>query len=98
MERPNKLLICWSCEREITELSLPLAFRAICPHCSTYLHCCKNCNHYHPGMPNDCKIPGTEPVRDRESLNFCEEFSWRYHGSIAKQNSSDPWNKLFRDS
>ena len=27
------------------------------------------------GKPNDCSVPGTEFIRNREDMNFCEEFS-----------------------
>lgn len=28
-----------------------------------------------PGKPNDCLVPGTEFIADREAMNFCEEFA-----------------------
>ncbi len=45
-----------------------------CDKCYVGQHCCVNCINYQPGLPNDCKVPGTDPVRDREANNFCEEF------------------------
>lgn len=64
---------CWNCG---ALLSLPgkLSFRASCDHCHASLHCCRNCVYYKPGLPNDCMVPGTDFVPDRESNNFCEEF------------------------
>ena len=53
---------------------MKIGFRAACPHCSSDQHVCKNCRYYSPGKPNDCLVPGTEPIRDREASNLCEEF------------------------
>lgn len=67
---------CWSCGAELDDPPLgKLPFREVCDKCGAYLHCCVNCRHYKPGLPNDCKVPGTEPISDRERFNLCEEFS-----------------------
>lgn len=67
---------CWKCHKDLEELEQAfLPFRAVCDHCSAWLHCCINCEYYHPGLPNDCKISGTDPIADREASNFCEDFS-----------------------
>ncbi|HSX38621.1 MAG TPA: hypothetical protein VLE95_07315 [Chlamydiales bacterium] len=68
------LLICWKCLKPISEIPIRIGFRAACPHCSSDLHVCKNCRYYSLGKPNDCLVPGTEPIRDREAANFCEEY------------------------
>jgi hypothetical protein len=60
-----------------------VGFRAECEQCTAFLHCCKNCQFYKPGLSNDCQIPDTARVVDREGCNFCEEFSVR-----GKQQSS----------
>ncbi len=70
-------LSCWKCQKE---LDLPnassgqVAFSAVCDHCGVWLHCCRNCRFYKPGMANDCLIPETDPIKDREQRNFCDEF------------------------
>lgn len=70
-------LNCWKCANQISEVPAKVGFRATCPFCSADLHCCSNCRFYAPGKPNDCAVPGTEPIRDREAANFCEEFQSR---------------------
>lgn len=65
---------CWKCDRQISEQPIKIGFRAVCIHCGIDLHVCKNCRYYSPGKPNDCAVPGTEFIRDREAFNFCEEF------------------------
>lgn len=66
---------CWKCQKKLEDPPSPrLPFRATCDHCAAWLHCCVNCRHYKPGLPNDCKIPGTELIADREACNFCEEY------------------------
>ena len=66
---------CWHCGAS-QELSSQgkLAFRASCTKCHSWLHCCKNCKNYKPGLPNDCAVPGTDYIADREANNFCDEF------------------------
>jgi len=39
--------------------------RAVCEHCSAYLHCCRNCDFYAPGVANDCREPTAERWRTR---------------------------------
>jgi len=51
-----------------------ISFRAECAGCGASLHSCVNCKYYQEGLSNDCQIPGTERVSDREAGNFCDEF------------------------
>ena len=68
---------CWKCDRQISEQPIKIGFRAVCIHCGIDLHVCKNCRYYSPGKPNDCAVPGTEFIRDREAFNFCKNSSLR---------------------
>ncbi len=66
---------CWKCGTNLEEPPFgKVPFRALCDQCNAWLHCCKNCRNYKPGLPNDCMIPGTEHIADREGRNFCEDF------------------------
>lgn len=67
---------CWKCGASLHHVDRKISFRAICDQCGTSLHCCKNCLNYAPGKPNDCAVPGTEYIPDREANNFCEEFEF----------------------
>ena len=46
----------------------------VCPRCSAFLHCCRNCDFYAPGLANDCREPRAEHVVDKEQANFCDWF------------------------
>jgi len=48
----------------------------ICDNCSAYLHCCLNCRYYDPSAHNECYIPTTDWVGDKEACNFCDEFEF----------------------
>lgn len=85
-------MLCWSCGKDV-DLER-VSFRSICDHCNAYLHCCVNCCYYQVGLANDCKIPGTERVVDREKNNFCEEFSCSNGLRKPKDSSS---SKKFDD-
>ncbi|HSX26681.1 MAG TPA: hypothetical protein VLE89_06715 [Chlamydiales bacterium] len=83
---------CWKCAKAIPEGKI--GFRAVCPHCDTDLHVCKNCRYYSPGKPNDCAVPGTEYIRDREANNFCEEFKVKLDMEKPPKNN---FNSLFKE-
>ena len=88
---------CWKCEQFIEDSKgNRLAFRATCDHFNAWLHCCVNCQHYQIGLSNNCKIPGTEQIADRESCNFCEDFTLRKPTSPKTSKSlSDISKNLF---
>lgn len=65
---------CWKCGSLLDNVDRKISFRAVCDNCGISLHCCKNCKNYAPGKSNDCLVPGTEYVSDREANNFCEDF------------------------
>lgn len=72
-----KIPICWKCGKNASDVPVKIGFRALCPHCSAALHSCYGCRYYTPGKPNDCAVPGTDSIRDREAVNFCEEFAFK---------------------
>lgn len=48
--------------------------RDVCAQCRAYLHCCRNCGFYAPGLNNDCREPMAERVADKAHANFCDHF------------------------
>lgn len=87
---------CWKCGIDLPnppEGKLP--FRATCDKCISWLHCCKNCRNYKPGLPNDCAVPGTEYIADREASNFCEEFQLLGAPPAKTKDPKDVARKLF---
>jgi hypothetical protein len=89
---------CFRCKKEL-DLPQKITFRATCDHCQSYLHCCKNCRFYKPGLSNDCAIPGTESISDRLHMNYCEEFALLHETPPSETNTSakDKFNSLFKD-
>ena len=65
---------CWKCKKAISDIPVKIGFRATCIHCEADIHVCKNCRYYSTGKPNDCMIPGTDPIADKEQSNLCEDF------------------------
>jgi hypothetical protein len=47
---------------------------ATCSKCDRDLHSCRNCLHHNPNLHNECRVSGTELVRERDRTNFCEHF------------------------
>jgi hypothetical protein len=69
------LKVCFQCKTEWLDRETP-GFSAMCEKCGSYLHCCRNCRFYSPGMNNDCRETQAEPVRDKEKFNRCEWFQF----------------------
>jgi len=69
------MIHCWKCHKLVSEQPIKIGFRAQCQHCGIDLHTCAGCRYYMPGKPNDCQVPNTDYVKDREAMNFCEEFA-----------------------
>lgn len=87
---------CWNCSRDLTGKVDKIGFRELCPFCDAYLHCCKNCVNYAPGLPNDCKVPDTDPISDRSVGNFCEEFKASGKKPPEKPSLEDIQKRLFK--
>jgi hypothetical protein len=89
---------CWNCGTNLELPGPPISFRADCEKCGAWQHVCKNCEHYCPGRANDCMIPDTDPINDREKYNYCEEF--HLLGKAGNKNMSskdDIERRLFGD-
>src|SRR5437773_10946732 len=48
--------------------------RGVCSRCDAFLHCSRNCDHYGPGLANDCREPQAERVADKDQGTFCDWF------------------------
>lgn len=91
-------VLCWHCKAPIGTLPLRIGFRSACDACGSDLHCCKNCRHYCPGKPNECLVPGTEWVKDREKRNLCEDFSLQANPPKAPPKSGKKsFDALFKN-
>lgn len=91
---------CWYCQSDLeSSPKEKISFRSSCDKCGSWQHCCKNCKNYKPGLPNDCAIPGTDFVADREKNNFCEEFQSLVpsKGGKSQPSVSDIEKRLFGD-
>jgi hypothetical protein len=87
---------CWNCGAELKELEFgKVSFRATCDVCHAALHCCANCVYYKPGLPNDCAVPGTDFIADRQATNFCEEFKILGKPPAPKKSADDVSKRLF---
>ena len=63
---------CYQCRTPVDRDRVGV--RDVCPRCSAYLHCCRNCDFYLPGASNDCREPNAPRVADKEQGNFCDYF------------------------
>lgn len=61
---------CWNCGHGLTKLDYGRELR--CPACDKPTHACRNCRHYAPGRPNECREPAVDRVLDKERANFCD--------------------------
>ncbi|WP_154017857.1 hypothetical protein [Candidatus Protochlamydia phocaeensis] len=93
-------MYCWHCGASLSDpLYGKLSFREVCDKCGSSLHCCRNCKNYRPGLPNDCAVPGTDYIADREANNFCEDFTLLGQPPAPpKQNAKRSFDDLFKES
>ncbi|MBN2355651.1 hypothetical protein JXO59_06030 [candidate division KSB1 bacterium] len=64
---------CYQCGKEIS-LDHKVGRQDTCPFCSSYLHCCRNCQFYDVNAHHQCREPQAEWVQDKEKSNFCDYF------------------------
>lgn len=94
---------CFSCGHEFGPND-EIVRSTVCPECGKDARVCKNCTFYSPGSHWDCRETIDEPVRDKESANFCGYFSFKTNdksgptrpGSKAPDSKKD-FLKLFGD-
>ncbi|MFQ5546800.1 MAG: hypothetical protein ACE5FV_00800 [Woeseia sp.] len=96
-------LKCYRCGTSLEKLSLPISRQDECPSCSVYLHVCRMCAYYDPGVPTQCREDDAEEVFEKEKLNFCEWFKPGYDvfdAARAKEEAQakDALAELFGDS
>ena len=65
-------VLCYRCGTAFEGDRVPL--RDVCARCGAFLHCCRNCDFYAPGVANDCREPWAARVSDKEQGNFCDWF------------------------
>ena len=90
--------VCFSCG---SDLSVDKVFRTtVCPVCGKSVKACKNCDFYSPGAHWDCRETISEPVRDKDTVNFCEFFMLNKktaggHSEKRNGDSRTAFDKLF---
>ena len=89
---------CWNCAGELNLPQGRVAFRALCDGCGAWIHTCAACSHYHPGAPNSCRIPNTDPITDREKANYCEEFALANESVHRSPSIGDVTERLFGEN
>lgn len=72
-----------------------------CPKCGADLHCCTNCGLHDVGAHNQCRSRTTDPVRDKDKRNFCDEFEMAVGrkiqgGKPPKDDMESKWKDLFK--
>lgn len=96
---------CYKCRNElefIVKVGIIVGRNDTCPHCSSDLHCCKNCRFYDPDRHNECRIPEADFIRDREAANFCHQYEIMVRDEApevdtSEQNARDKLNDLFKN-
>ena len=94
---------CYSCGTEWKGEPRP-GFRAPCPRCEAYIRVCVNCEYFDRSLVSGCRLTTTEPVREKEKPNFCEEFQFVERsaadsapgGTKKAESARDKFDKLFK--
>ena len=80
---------CYRCGASVGHLSLPLSRQDECPECQNYLHVCRMCRHFDPGVPRQCREDDAEEVIEKERLNFCDWYVASEHAFDALRRSEE---------
>jgi len=86
---------CHFCKREIPWETRILRTET-CPWCRSDLHVCLNCVYHDTSRHNECQIPNTDRVRERDRANHCTVFKFR-EGPIAEDKTKDEAMKKLED-
>ena len=89
----EKHYFCFKCGHEIDFNRIKMQRTDLCPHCSSDLHVCKNCEYWDEGSHNQCREHVTEFITDRERANYCTHFNFR-NGAAEVDDVSDAKAKL----
>ncbi len=84
---------CYKCQKPYVEPSGP-GFQEVCEGCSSYLHCCQNCDFYDSYQPNSCTEPMAEYVSDLNGMTHCEYFRFKVTG--GRKLSDDDEGRRFK--
>jgi hypothetical protein len=87
-------MFCYRCKKKLDLSNDKISFRSCCDFCGFDQHVCLNCKYYSIGKPNDCNVPNSERVLDKEKYNFCEDFKKKEKGD-DKKLSFENIEKLF---
>jgi hypothetical protein len=85
----DTVLACWNCGAAQAGVPMPPSRHDYCAACGEALHCCRQCGHFDPRAPGQCREPRAEPPTDRESANFCEWFSPVSGSGKAARSAAD---------
>ena len=85
-------MICFRCGLEYD--SQAIGFKAVCSRCESWLHSCRQCSLFDSNASR-CRSLTTESVKDREGLNYCEEF---VPGNAPSEAGSKPSAEVTRES
>ena len=83
-------VLCYRCGTSLAALSLPLSRQDECPGCRNYLHVCRMCRYFDPGVPRQCREDDAEEVIEKARLNFCDYF-------VASEGAFDAGRKAEED-
>ena len=85
---------CYKCQRPYMEPDGP-GFQDVCEGCSSYLHCCQNCDFFDPNKHNNCTETQAEYVSDSNGMNHCEYLRFKSDGG-GKNHGDDDGGRRFR--
>ena len=72
-----------------------VGFKTVCESCGAWMHCCLQCRLYNH-RSGRCRSSTTDPVRDRDYMNYCEEFV-AAEGPVREDAESDDARDRFMD-
>jgi DNA-directed RNA polymerase subunit RPC12/RpoP len=85
----KEVLRCHNCGRSIFDLGA-VAQDSSCPHCSSPLHCCRNCTHFDSAARWQCRAEIQQQMSDKTRANTCGLFAPRLVLDSTGRRSGTP--------
>ena len=67
-------LMCWQCQRDLSDEPRPISRRAVCQGCFAPIRCCYMCRSFDVSHRSTCQEDRADPPLEKTNANFCDFF------------------------
>ncbi len=95
-------LICWQCQRDLSDEPRPISRQAVCQGCFEPIRCCYMCRAFDISHRSKCQEDRADPPLEKTNANFCDFFrpgqpAQREPQGVGQSDTSLALAALFED-